>query len=299
MTRDEQLDYLAGFFDADGSIHSRSTGKRQGISFAVTQATPTVPQMFKENFGGNVAPVDRHNPKWRTTWLWSRGCTKVSSFIGDMSGRVVIRSQQLAIAAKFLESLRSGNHRRYKELDPITIAHRETLLRTLSDLNHGRCSGESIFVATKSDAYWAGFFDGDGSIGVQKSANCRGLRLDAQLFSVYEPILMAAQVQFGGGNIYHNVNGKRCHKWMACHVPAERFLRCVRPFLIEKKERVEIALKIADVIRDSPKDLIRKKRHAVWMFTDSTIEKMSSLAMEMKVLNRRGPMRGMAFEEAG
>lgn len=299
MTTEEQLDYLAGFFDADGSVHSRSTGKRQGISFAITQATPTVPQMFKERFGGNVALITRKNPNWRNSWLWSRGCTRASCFIDDMAGRLVIRSDQLSVASQFLKSIRIGTDRRGIAVAPITVSYREGLLQTLSDLNHRNVNDNNTSVGEQSDAYWAGLFDGDGSVGAAKDAQSRVHRPVVQIFSGYEPILLAAQAQFGGGNIHRNLNGKRCHRWVAYYKTAEKFLWCVRPFLIEKKERVEIALRVSDLIRNSQKILVRKKRHAVWMFTDSVIEKIDSLKQEMLVLNRRGPMRGIPFVEEG
>lgn len=298
MTSEEKLDYLAGFFDADGSISSSSSGGRHRICLTVAQCTPTVPRIYKSLFGGRIYPVVHNNKNWRDAWIWQLHYTHNCEFGHSMWKRIVIKRRQLELAVRLGESRKTyGEGKRYRPVTPSGIAYRDSLLEMLKGLNGGKFDNEPVQLWDQSIAYWAGLFDGDGTIQLNKDHTSRIYRPAVRLYSVYKPILFAAQNQFGGF-VRPSIKSGRCGSWEASNRASEGFLRKIEPFLIEKKDRCQKSVRISDLIRNGEKVLVPKKKHAVWMWPNSMIEQMNSLVQEFKVLNRRGIMRGIAFEEA-
>lgn len=308
MTRDEQLDYLAGFFDADGSITGVFSCGIHLVRLVVAQCTPTVPNMFKDVFGGAVRVNPSRGDNWRDSWHWYQSCSKNSTLPFLLRGRMVVRSRQLELAIKMVESRkRQGGNGKLNETEeekeirsvrPKDFAYRTSILTALTEANGGKFDDESIRIRLLSSAYWAGFFDGDGSVRANKDTNSRVHRPVARFYSNYQPILNAAKSEFGG-TIRYNVHGKRCHTWEGYHKGAEVLLRRIQPYVIEKKERVERAIEILNLIQNGEKTLVPKKRHAVWTFNDCVIQRMNEIVGELAVLNRRGRLRGISFEEIG
>ena len=112
-------------------------------------------------------------------------------------------------------------------------------------------TGFSRFIGDEWLAYAAGFFDGEGSVVIQKvrpsgaSVSPR-YSLQVQIGNTYRPILAIFLERFGGA-VYErksqNRYGKRMQwQWQARNDTAAAFLEAVRPYLIEKADRAWLGL---------------------------------------------------------
>lgn len=92
---------------------------------------------------------------------------------------------------------------------------------------------------TIDNRYWAGLFDGEGSIYISK--NVRHIQVVVTQKEL--PILHMLQKHFGGGITKY---GKQtCHKWrVASVVGAEAFLKAVAPHAIIKAVEIQVALEL-------------------------------------------------------
>ena len=100
-------------------------------------------------------------------------------------------------------------------------------------------------------AYLAGFFDGEGTIGIEKQT--RRLRTELGQYRLYisvdnteeEPLLLFA-LAFGGKVRYQtprNIRRKGVFRWRAYTLQAENAIRLMQPHLTVKRSRAIVALK--------------------------------------------------------
>ena len=110
----------------------------------------------------------------------------------------------------------------------------------------------------------AGFFDGEGSVFVEiaKSQNARrGVRnlLTASITQTSLPCLNLIREHFGGNIIAithsrrHNMNNSVCYIWRVRSKDALVFLETIAPYVVVKKEQVELALQYPLVSADGRK----------------------------------------------
>lgn len=96
-------------------------------------------------------------------------------------------------------------------------------------------------------SYIAGFFDGEGSVGIHRSyAKNRAVRYELQvaLVNTDPRPLWEVQKMFGGG-VYlrkHLPKHKDTYHWTLGQRASETFLKAILPWLIVKKARAELAL---------------------------------------------------------
>lgn len=93
-------DYLAGFFDAEGSISvSRSYRRRSWrVVVSVGNRCPHIVRLYQERFGGRVYEVKKDFFSWQA---WS---SSAYAFLDDMESRLILKQEQ-AKAAKLFRKL--------------------------------------------------------------------------------------------------------------------------------------------------------------------------------------------------
>lgn len=100
--------------------------------------------------------------------------------------------------------------------------------------------------------YFAGFFDGEGSVNIIRYSPKKGgatyHRLQCCLTQIAPAPIERATALFGG-RVYVERSGRRrpVHRWKMSGPPAVDFLRQVQPFLLVKTEVVRLAIEFADV----------------------------------------------------
>jgi len=102
-------------------------------------------------------------------------------------------------------------------------------------------------------AWAAGFFDGEGSVFVEvaRHKNARhGVRnaLHASVTQTSLPCLNLLKEHFGGSIVTitytrrHNMNNSVCYIWRLLNKDALPFLEAIAPYVVVKKEQVELAV---------------------------------------------------------
>src|SRR3990167_338377 len=96
------LDYLAGYFDADGSIAITRSRNKNGhfihqIKAAVVCVSPVVPLLYHERWGGSLVVSDgqhKKNPKVRIRVDWTLSSKGCKLFILDVMPFLIFRKEQ-------------------------------------------------------------------------------------------------------------------------------------------------------------------------------------------------------------
>jgi len=104
--------------------------------------------------------------------------------------------------------------------------------------------------------YFAGFFDGEGSVSVIPHTKYpKSIIVSAQVSQV-DPRPLIVLKELFGGSLCQTKNrkpsgqdGHMIWKWAVTHKDAERFLKAIQPYCIVKKEQIDIALKIRSLVR--------------------------------------------------
>ena len=128
----EQLAWLAGFFDGEGSIIigksgiGRSNYLQLAISICQTRLIPL--RVFKEHFGGSLYYRDE-DKKW--SWLWQLGGRKASDFLESIKPFLIVKAEEADIAIEF-QKLKTRNNK--KRLTKEEIRQRESLSNALRDV---------------------------------------------------------------------------------------------------------------------------------------------------------------------
>jgi hypothetical protein len=94
-----------------------------------------------------------------------------------------------------------------------------------------------------SAEYWAGFFDGEGSVVITRTGQVR-----LMIAQKKHEILYLLIPEFGGSITYNKLT--KVHQWGICNTDAIRkFVTHVRPYLSVKAEDVDIAVECCGLIR--------------------------------------------------
>ena len=110
-------------------------------------------------------------------------------------------------------------------------------------------------------SYIAGLFDGEGYVRINRwekpgSSHIR-YNLVAGINMTYRPIIEKLHERFGGGlhmNRYdlRNPNQRIGYCWVVASQFAATFLRVIQPYVIVKKDQVDLALEFQANINDNP-----------------------------------------------
>lgn len=142
-------------------------------------------------------------------------------------------------------------------------------------------------------SYIAGFFDGEGCIGISKSGKSGQMILRTSLVNTNDIVLRVIQATYGG-SIHvqqHQSNWKPAYNWSVAGRQAREFLKDIGPFLVMKRPQYEVALRFFSTF-DLPKsekfDYRRKKVGAYAVVKDEIVSERFSCKESMHVLNRKG-----------
>lgn len=95
--------------------------------------------------------------------------------------------------------------------------------------------------------YWAGFFDGEGTVTISKSGHGYSLRvwLSQKTTPTNEEVMKEMHNVFGGGISYIKKNDKHCGMimWHASGKLALSFLKKIKRYAKGKKDQITLAIK--------------------------------------------------------
>jgi len=144
------LDYLAGFFDGEGTItgsvenrgatRARKKGWRYtpaiGFVASACQSDPKVLYEFQTQFGGTVSKrIDDRQWGKSASWYWKiSGRLQLQRFVEAMEGRLIVKQAHLQLLRQYTHHTVSGHQGRLRL--PIEEFQRRTeIVRQIQMLN--------------------------------------------------------------------------------------------------------------------------------------------------------------------
>lgn len=139
-----ELQYLAGYFDADGSIAITRWKKPNGhyiyqIKATVTSISPLILNEFKRRWEGSLLVTDwghKKNPNNRIRGDWSVTSKRCMLFLIDIGPHLIFKQDQVQVALKMQESIEqypggiSSTHPEYNAV----MDYRQSLYNDIAEL---------------------------------------------------------------------------------------------------------------------------------------------------------------------
>lgn len=227
---ENDLAYLAGMTDADGYIAIAKTPDSHYLNFNLTQSIKgvTAVHFFYDKCGGRVKMVRKKDNKGECTYACIMYGEHVRLFLMSIQPYLVLKKREVDVILEFYDIM-NERHRDW--------SIEEDYCKRLSALKHSP-HDEISPGTTRTAAYFAGFFDGDGNIDTPYRSSQRH-----RITQKTEPICQFFREKYGG-NVYkhHNkTNNNIIYTWEIWE-GADEFLRKIAPFVIGKKKQVDLVL---------------------------------------------------------
>jgi hypothetical protein len=142
-----------------------------------------------------------------------------------------------------------------------------------------------------SNEYIAGFFDGEGSIGISPPRRTSLYLLHVQISQVDPTVLWLIKERFGGKIIRQRRDDHQrdIHRWSAEARIAERFILAIHPYLVVKRAQADIALSFRTLFTGAniiPRGNARRADHQVKR--ESILAARADCYRRLRLLNLRG-----------
>lgn len=223
--------YMAGLFDAEGCFTINSTFRKKSNCLGFTSQIilgstdlKTIKWVVK-NFGGvyKKRKVSKKGNKTPYYWVISNR-THGLFFLSTIEPYLIIKKKQLNVLKEYYELGNSENPEKRKEL-------RDKIKAMKWD--KGSVTTETLNIPNVSNAYCAGYIDGDGSISKT------GIQAEGKVITS-----IAALHKKFGGHFSKRELSKKNKKWSDTFVwslhnaiKVEKILLGLIPYLIEKRSR--------------------------------------------------------------
>lgn len=126
-----------------------------------------------------------------------------------------------------------------------------------------------------SDEYAAGFFDGEGTVGVYTSGARKTGYMSVRIIQKYPEVLKQFKGRYGGSLS----QGSRGYwTWKLHGGLAVRFLMHIIPFLIEKKRQAELSVEYQVMMNELP--------HRTSRISAEDVAKRNTIADQLKKMKR-------------
>ncbi len=106
-------------------------------------------------------------------------------------------------------------------------------------------------IPTEQLAYWAGFFDGEGSIQCTRVKGSNGIHFSCSVSQCGPTVVKEIHAEFGG-HMYlrtrSSAKHRSCWQLSMSGKRGECFLKAILPYLQEKKEEAELALAVRETM---------------------------------------------------
>jgi hypothetical protein len=142
-------------------------------------------------------------------------------------------------------------------------------------------------------AYLAGFFDGEGCIGIYRSGKTGQMVLRVNLVNTNDIVIRIIQSIYGGciSIQQHQSNWKPAYSWCASGRQAREFLKDVGPYLVMKRPQFEVAFRFFntfDLPNSKKFDYKKRKIGAYAVIKDDVVVERSACKESLHLLNKKG-----------
>lgn len=236
---EQQKAYISGLFDAEGCYSLSKTINKLGytmydplVRFATTYKPSA--QWVLKNLGGKVK---EKQPKNRIHYHWRfMNDIDAALFLSQLLPYIIIKKDEAEVLMEYysLRGIQNPSKREYLFQKMIQLKTRPVTTNTL----------DFPFSKNLIDSYFAGFFDGEGTICMTEVKKYSRCRLDISLANSYKPAVTSMLEIYGGcfrTRPPHN-GFLPMHEWSIKSPELKnKFLDTMSDFLITKKPQLDIA----------------------------------------------------------
>lgn len=312
VATDEELAWVAGFFDGEGAVgirHKLIKGdlSKQYWTESAILSNGHRPSLEKvQRLFGGCGVIKRSLKKNDTLsepmYVWVVEASSARSFLTAILPFSIIKRQQIELALSVVE-IKTTNPRTEtgvkKRLSPETHQQIGIVKKTISKLNKHKIPPENYIARSARDlndissttlAWLAGFFDGEGSIRIKcsKVASCtRSWVVFIRITNTH-----IASCNYGrdlldlGSVCVSKARGMQTRPsavWTVAARKAFDFLWLIRPYIFTKTEQVKLAYEAMDCLKNSPR--------VGYKISEVTHQKMEVYQAKIRNLNGHLPNR--------
>ena len=207
-------------------------------------------------FGGNIykrrlVKLKNNKGYCKQSFVWEIEADKSLIFLNGIKASSIVKNKQITLGIEYRNNIKMCNGR--KGLSTEEKEKRKTFIDGMKKINH--CSHEEHIGNTFLDSnnltenllqYIAGFFDAEGCVYIHKS----NFMLRIIIGQTNKDVLNFIQNYFGGKirkktNIQQTDGYKRKQSWTweLTSKNTTYFMECIKPYILEKKEQIEVAIK--------------------------------------------------------
>lgn len=134
------IEYIAGFFDGEGSVNVGRVGKTWNhfvLNVQVTNNKPAVLDEIHSRWGGSLGLYRRKGPNNNSspTWMWNITAKNATQFLEELTPHLVLKKEQARLGLELLRSIREFRGGRHRPI-PFDIAnYREDIWKQMKVLN--------------------------------------------------------------------------------------------------------------------------------------------------------------------
>lgn len=247
------LAYIAGLFDAEGSIsvvssyYKTQNGRmpRFDLSVSIVNTNKQVLQwILSLGFGGLLTEVQKPKIGHKRCYCYLVRDTASLNFLQALLPYLKIKEEQATLAIAF-QRRKNRQKKMWHRYEPIPAFE----LRSRKIFKHLISSSKDVFVVKDDSEYWlpyiAGFFDGEGCIHVNKSKGEWNKQyrprysLRVTLVQKFSQCLYWIAGLFGGYIANHQRSKIGC-RWMTTDNKAGYFLEAILPYLRIKQQQARV-----------------------------------------------------------
>jgi hypothetical protein len=240
--------FTAGILDADGTIGIYTRGKYYQLHVSVSNTDKALITWLKTSYGlGSISQRIHRRQEWRPLYTWSLSDNEALQVLQAVGPFLKEKQAQAEVGIEFQSNRKSRKTRdeaqrfstKIKELNQARYKY------TLPIVKWAVPKQQEISIPESDLAYFAGFFDGEGTIAI-RSRSCQGTSGSLRLgvINTYIPVIKKFSSDFGFGSIIlrRDENKKPTATWEVSGADAVNLLQLLLPFLIVKKSQAELAL---------------------------------------------------------
>lgn len=233
MSTDNKNLYLAGLFDAEGSINLYKTKTKTGF-YVDCSISGTEHESMKKIYGiissGYMSSYKPKNENYKTQYKIRLNCKSADLFLRNVSPYLLIKQKEALLSLELGGIIK--NKGQQERVSDIIVKKRYDIYNKIQKIKKKRgrvkinCNNVSI-------DYLAGFFDGEGNVSIRKTNN-RFTLLGCISNNNYD-ILNYYKKTFGGSL----TKTKTGYNYVISANKALNMIRLLLPYCITKKRDIE------------------------------------------------------------
>lgn len=261
ISTEEKDAYFAGLFDGDGSAALYKSKRFTSTKLSLVGTHRPMIQAAYEYFGvGKFTTQKRNGPTMtprgpingRQGWIWQvTSKAEFKAVATKMLPFLIEKKQQVRIILEYIDGLIPVD-------EAISTCKQLKCHEFPIDDPNPPTDPIVIPASTEANAYFAGLFDAEGTIGIYKDKSSERRSLRFALTGTYKPMVLACHDYFDAGGFHQKapdiirvddgeeIWGKQVWSWSCGSKPdCITIGNTLLPYLIEKREQMAIALRFA------------------------------------------------------